>query len=172
MALSPEAVGRDASAKGRQYLTFDLAGEAYGVEILKVQEIRGWQAVRELPEAPAWIKGVMDLRGQILPVMDLRLRLGIEPLAYSTTTVVIVLSLNTAETERLPLGIVVDAVSDVVDVLAENVKPPPRASVSGKREYLRGILSGERMVMLLDADKLIAPAILEQLQSDPSAEFP
>lgn len=150
-------------AVGSQYLSFELDGESYAVDILKVQEIRGWQPVRELPEAPVCIRGIMDLRGMVLPVMDLRLRFGREPVEYTPLTVVIVLTLRCGE-NRHGLGIVVDSVSDVLDVKADSVKPPPALGCAVHPRYIRGILPGERMVVLLDADQLISPGDWKRIE--------
>jgi purine-binding chemotaxis protein CheW len=141
------------SAEISQYLTFELAGEPYGVDILKVREIKGWEPTRELPEAPRYIKGVIDLRGTILPVMDLRERFGLERAEYTPTTVIIILALGSGEHI---LGIVVDAVSDVLDVKPGAVRPPPALGASARLRYLKGILPGERMTMLLNADRLLS----------------
>lgn len=136
-----------------QYLTFELDGEPYGVDILKVQEIKGYEPVRELPEAPAWIMGIFDLRGVILPVMDLRQRFGLPPVAPTPNTVVIILGLEGGE--RI-LGVVVDAVSDVLDVRPEAIRPPPKLGAQVPLRYLQGILPGERITMLLNADRLLS----------------
>lgn len=139
-----------------QYLSFELAGEYYGVDILKVQEIRGWQPVREIPDTPAFIKGVMELRGTILPIIDLRIRFGLEPMVYGPTTVVIILSVTGKQTAHT-VGIVVDTVSDVMDVNDSTIQPMPQLGSHIHIEYIIGMVTGEQMVMLLNTDRLLAP---------------
>jgi len=104
-----------------QYLTFSLAGEEYGVDILGVQEVKVWTRVTVLPNTPGYIKGVLDLRGAIVPIIDLRARFGMECVDYDTTTVIIVLKLNIDSRERI-IGLVVDSVSDVLDIRHSDIK--------------------------------------------------
>lgn len=154
----------DKPFKGKgQYLSFELAGEFYGVDILKVQEIRGWQPVRELPDTPDFIKGVIDLRGVILPIIDLRLRFGLEPVAYGSTTVVIILNVEAQGGTQHIVGIVVDTVSDVIDVDDISVKSMPDLGTHINIEYISGMAPGDNMVMLLNVDKLLAPEELSRL---------
>lgn len=158
------ALDDEAEALGfSQYLTFDLDGEPYAVDILKVREIKGYEPVRELPEAPAWIMGILDLRGAILPVMDLRQRFGLPPVAPTPNTVVIILGLEGGE--RI-LGVVVDAVSDVLDVRPEAIRPPPKLGAQAPLRYLQGILPGERITMLLNADRLLSEGDWDALATD------
>ena len=144
-----------------QQLTFDLAGEEYGVEILAVREIRGWSRVTRIPQTPAYLLGVLNLRGAIVPIMDLRLRFGLERESYGDSTVVIIV----AVAERL-FGIVVDAVSDVVDIDPSAIKPVPDMGAVVDTRYLKGLATHvERMVMLLDVDKLMRPEDVETLDA-------
>lgn len=144
-----------------QQLTFDLAGEEYGVEILAVREIRGWSRVTRIPQTPAYLLGVLNLRGAIVPVMDLRLRFGLERESYGDSTVVIIVALG----ERL-FGIVVDAVSDVIDIDPAAVKPVPDMGAVVDTRYLKGLATHvERMVMLLDVEKLMRPEDVETLDA-------
>jgi len=146
-----------------QYLSFELAHEFYGVDILQVQEIRGWQPVREVPDTPGFIKGVIDLRGVIVPVVDLRIRFGMEPAEYGTTTVVIIINVTGQESIHT-VGIIVDTVSDVIDVDEAAVKAMPDLGTQIHIDYIRGMAPGETMVMLLDVDKLLAPGELSRLK--------
>ena len=140
---------------GEQYLTFMLAGAEYGVDILRVQEIKGWDTVTAIPNTPAYIKGVINLRGTIVPLIDLRERFRLEHLPYGPTTVVIVLKTVTAERERI-MGLVVDAVSDVYNVTAEQLKPPPDFGSAVSTEFVKGLATvGEKMVILLEIDYLL-----------------
>jgi purine-binding chemotaxis protein CheW len=150
-----------ATAPTVQQLTFSLAGEEYGVDILSVREIRGWSRVTRIPQTPSYLLGVLNLRGAIVPVMDLRLRFGLEREAYDQNTVVI----NVAVAERL-FGIVVDAVSDVVDIDLAAIKPVPDMGAIVDTRYLKGLATHvERMVMLLDVEKLVRPEDVETLDA-------
>ncbi len=138
-----------------QFLTFELAGESYGVDILKVQEIRGWEPVREIPNTPDYIKGALNLRGSIVPIVDLRERFRMEKTEYSAVTVVIVLSVENPQSSHM-MGIVADAVSDVLDIKVTEIKDSPRLGSKIDTRYMRGMHVGtKKMVMLLDVDKLL-----------------
>jgi len=138
-----------------QFLTFELAGESYGVEILKVQEIRGWEPVREIPNTPGFIKGALNLRGSIVPIIDLRERFGMESTEYSPITVVIVLCVDSTEGTNV-MGIVADAVSDVLEIKLGEIKDTPKLGSKIDTRYMRGMYVGNKqMVMLLDSDKLL-----------------
>jgi purine-binding chemotaxis protein CheW len=152
---SPET----ASAGSQQVLTFVLGSETYGVDILRVQEIRGWSAVTKIPHAPAHVLGVLNLRGSIVPIVDLRMRFALERAEYTSITVIIVLSVQSS-TGRRDFGVVVDGVSDVVDVDSTTVKPTPDLGSRAATEHIRGLVSvAGRMVMLLDIDRLIGSDI-------------
>jgi len=138
-----------------QFLTFELAGESYGVEILKVQEIRGWEPVRDIPNTPDYIKGALNLRGSIVPIVDLRERFGMEKTDFSPITVVIVLCVNNSQGSTV-MGVVADAVSDVLDINISEIKDSPRLGSKIDTRYMRGMHVGKKqMVMLLDVDKLL-----------------
>src|ERR1700753_1317058 len=113
-----------ANEGSHQVLTFVLGKETYGVDILRVQEIRGFSAVTKIPHAPPHVLGVLNLRGSIVPIVDLRMRFELERAEYTKVTVIIVLSVQSS-TGRREVGVVVDGVSDVVDVAAEDVHQPP-----------------------------------------------
>ena len=144
------------SASGsHQVLTFVLGDETYGVDILRVQEIRGWSAVTKIPHAPAHVLGVLNLRGSIVPIVDMRMRFALERAEYTAVTVIIVMFVSTSAGRR-DFGVVVDGVSDVVDVDFTEVKPAPELGARGATDYIRGLVSvAERMVVLLDIDRLI-----------------
>lgn len=138
-----------------QYLSFSLGGEDYGVDILRVQEIRGWETLRPLPDTPDYVKGVLDLRGTIVPIIDLRIRLGMANVEYHPTTVIIVISVKREDGSMQLVGAVVDAVSDVLDVSAEKIRRAPNIARRINDRYILGMVSREqRMVVLLDVDKL------------------
>src|SRR5579859_5920223 len=150
-AVKPEQAG----AGSHQVLTFVLGNETYGVDILRVQEIRGWSAVTKIPHAPSHVLGVLNLRGSIVPIVDLRMRFSLDRVEYTTVTVIIVVSVQSAAGRR-DFGVVVDGVSDVVDVKNAEVKPAPELGSSGATDYIRGLVPvSERMVVLLDIDRLI-----------------
>ena len=149
-----QSLPADADAARREYLTFALGGEEYGVEILKVQEIRGYDTVTRLPDAPDYIKGVINLRGTIVPVVDMRLKFRLEHADYTATTVMIVLNVA----DRV-VGIVVDSVSDVVALAGEQVRPAPEIGASIDSRFLTGIGTiDERMLILLDIERLMGSA--------------
>lgn len=139
-----------------QYLTFIMAKEEYGVDILSVQEIRGWETATPLPNAPAHIKGVINLRGTIVPIIDLRKCFGLEGIEYTAITVVIVLKVKTDEGSRI-MGIVVDAVSDVYALADSDMKSAPDLGEAINTEFIRGLVNvDEKMVILLDINKLLS----------------
>jgi len=153
------------NSRVEQFLTFQLAGEAYGVEILKVQEIRGWEAVRVIPNTPAFVKGVLNLRGSVVPIIDLRERFSLEHCEYSPKTVVIVLCVEHG-TSQFVMGIVADAVSDVLDINLEEVKKAPNFGSKIDTQYMRGMhVYKKKMIMLLDVDKLLNPDEVDGIES-------
>ena len=148
-------------AAAAQYLTVNLAEEESAIDILAVREIRGWTPVTRIPQAPHYVLGVLNLRGAIVPVLDLRLRFGLAREEYSATTVTVVVTVA----GRL-FGVVVDAVSDVLDVQADQVRPVPDMGTTVDTEYLKGLTSiEERMVLLLDVDKLLQPQDAQMLEA-------
>jgi purine-binding chemotaxis protein CheW len=148
-----------ATAPLSQFLTFVCAGEEYGVPILCVQEIKGWESVTRVPYTPDYLLGVMNLRGVIVPVIDLRTRFGLPASAPGTSTVVIVVRVFTTRGEKTA-GVVVDAVSEVYGVAAEEIKPTPDLGAPVERACVLGLASvDEKMVMLLDIDKLVLSCI-------------
>jgi purine-binding chemotaxis protein CheW len=139
----------------KQYLTFRLGEDVFGLDILRVREIRGWSKPREIPNVPKYIKGVMDFRGGIVPIIDLRLRFALANADYDKETVVILVSVEQDGRSAI-MGIVVDRVADVMDVEAQEIKPRPDLGVKLDTSYLPGIVNREdRMVLLVDVDKLL-----------------
>ena len=135
----------------REYLTFRLDQEEYGVEILKVQEIRGYEQPTRIANAPDFIKGVINLRGTIVPIIDMRVRFQCPQIEYNQFTVVIILNLR----DRV-VGIVVDSVSDVMELAADAVRPAPDIESAIDSGCILGLGSvGERMLILLDIEKLM-----------------
>lgn len=143
----------------KQYLTFTLGAEQYAVDILKVQEIRGWETLRELHDVPAYYKGVLDFRGSILPIIDLRIRFALENFEYNSTTVIIVIS---SGLDGSMMGLVVDAVSDVLSLAPSEIKSSPNMGSRIKIDYLVGMISSDQgMIMLVDSDRLVDKDELE-----------
>ncbi len=150
---------------GSQFLTFLLAGEEYGVDILRVQEIKGWNAVTPIPNTPEYIRGVINLRGTIVPIVDLRRRFGLEPMEYGPMTVVIVLKVMREDKSRV-MGIVVDAVSDVYNVQDESLKPAPDFGSVVNVDFVQGLATvDETMVIILDIDHLLNSGELAVMDS-------
>ena len=140
-----------AVAARREFLAFRLGEEDYAIDILKVQEIRVFDAVTKLPGAPEFIKGVINLRGLIAPVLDLRVKFGFEHAEYGPFTVLIVLHVR----DRL-VAAVVDAVADVIALTDDEIKPRPEFATAVNIDYVLGLASrGERMLILLDIERLI-----------------
>ncbi len=145
----------ESNAAANQYLTFIMANEEYGVDILCVQEIRGWETATPLPNAPPHIKGVINLRGTIVPIIDLRQCFGLDGIEYTAITVVIVLKVNHKDTIRT-MGIVVDAVSDVYSLSQHEMRDAPDLGSAVNTEFIRGLVNvDEKMVILLDIDQLL-----------------
>ena len=147
--MNTEAV--NASVADHEYLTFTLGSEEYGVDILKVQEIRGYDQVTRLPGAPEFVKGAINLRGLIVPVVDMRLKFRLSQATYDDTTVMIVLSVA-----GRTIGIVVDGVSDVLRLDAAQVRAVPDLGSAIDRQFLTGLgVVDERMLILLDIERLM-----------------
>jgi purine-binding chemotaxis protein CheW len=139
-------------AIGSEFLTFTLGSEEYGMDILKVQEIRGYDAVTTIANTPDFIKGVINLRGTIVPIVDLRIKFHLGTVEYNQLTVVIILNLG-----HRVVGIVVDSVSDVLALTPEQIRPAPDLSAGLDTRYLMGLGTvGERMLILVDIEKLMS----------------
>lgn len=147
----------------RQFLTFLLGEEIYGVDILKVQEIKGWTPVTAIPNAPSYVKGVLNLRGEIVSIYDIRLRFNLDKADYKATTVIIVLTINSEDRERT-VGVVVDGVWDVVNVRDEEIKDTPEFGDNVDTRFISGLASiDNRNVVLLNSDRLFTQ---EELADD------
>ena len=151
---------------GNQYLTFMLAGEEYGVDILRVQEIKGWDTVTQIPNTPEYIRGVINLRGTIVPIIDLRLRFNLDFLEYGVTTVVIVVKVCSEGGKDRTMGIVVDAVSDVYNISSEDFRDSPDFGTAVDTDFVKGLTTvNEKMVILLDIDHMCNSAELKVIDS-------
>ncbi|WP_373317898.1 chemotaxis protein CheW [Spiribacter halobius] len=147
----PLAMGGD----GEQYLTFRLGDEEYGVDILRVEEIKGWEGASRIPNAPEHVRGVMNVRGSIVPVIDLRLRFGLPGREYDRFTVVVMVRVESDGRTRV-VGLVVDALAEVYALPADSIRPAPDLGESVKTDFIRGLASvEERMVVLLEVDRLL-----------------
>ncbi|MCA3239612.1 MAG: chemotaxis protein CheW [Curvibacter sp.] len=141
-----------AAAGPREYLTFRLDQEEYGIDILKVQEIRGYEKPTRIANAPGFLKGVVNLRGTIVPIIDMRLKFNCAKAEYNSFTVVIILNLRSRV-----VGIVVDSVSDVMELAPEVIQPAPDIDASIDSSAVTGLGSiGDRMLILLDIEKLMS----------------
>ena len=136
----------------RQYLTFTLGGEEYGVDILSVQEIRGWTPITPIPNMPRFLKGVVNLRGTVVPIVDLRTKLSMPEVEPTPFTVVIMVRTGAKAT-----GLLVDAVSDVVDVAASVIEPPPSFGRAGDGGAITGTARvDDKLIVLIDVARLLA----------------
>ena len=161
MSMPVEKMANIADEASNQYLTFSLAGEEYGVDILGVQEVKVWTTVTVLPNTPGYIKGVLDLRGAIVPIIDLRARFGIEAADYDDTTVIVVLKLSIDNRDRI-IGLVVDSVSDVLDIRQSDVKSIDDFDLRSRSEAVTGVATvNSKLVIMLDASRLYASSAIE-----------
>lgn len=155
---------------GNQYLTFVLAGEEYGVEILNVQEVKAWENVTRIPNSPAYVKGVLDLRGAIVPIVDLRIRFGMPIQDYTPTTVILILKLEQSGYTQI-IGIVVDAMSDVMDIPENQIKAPPDFTGHSNALFIRGLARlDRRLLILLDTEKLLSYEDINELTKQAEGE--
>jgi len=149
----------------RQFLSFCLGGEDYGIDILRIQEIRGWSQVRKIPGAPEWILGMLKLRGAVIPIVDMRLRFGMDVNGENERTVIIILNLGLSDDDQ-DVGIVVDEVADVVGVSEDDIRPTPKMGSAVDMEYIEGIATvSDGMLMLLDAPRLFKGWELDELKA-------
>lgn len=150
----PETGGKVASGVNK-FLTFDLNDETYGIDILKIKEIIGIMDITAVPQAPDYVRGVINLRGKIIPVADLRLRLGFPAADATERTCIIVVDLQ-GEEARLQVGLVVDAVSEVVQIGASDIELPPSLGDGAASEHIQGMAKiKEKVVILLDIDRVL-----------------
>jgi purine-binding chemotaxis protein CheW len=148
-----------------EYLTMRLGAEEYGIDLLKVQEIRGYDTVTRIANAPDFIKGVINLRGSIVPIVDLRTWFRLEQAAYDQFTVVIILNVA----QRV-VGVVVDAVSDVLTLDGASIRPPPEFSTTFDTRYITGLGTVDgRMLILVDIERLMASPEMQLFDDLPAA---
>jgi purine-binding chemotaxis protein CheW len=159
--MANETTTAGSTPAGGEFLTFTLGAEEYGMDILKVQEIRGYDAVTAIANTPAFIKGVINLRGIIVPIVDLRIKFNLGKIDYDQFTVVIILTLGTRV-----VGVVVDSVSDVLTLTPEQIKAAPTLSTSLDTRYIIGLGTIEqRMLILVDIEKLMTSKEMELMDT-------
>ena len=156
-----QASQEQTTGEGRELLTFTLGTEEYGIDILKVQEIRGYDAVTTIANSPDFIKGVINLRGIIVPIVDMRIKFKLGSVTYDETTVVIILNIA-----NRVVGMVVDGVSDVTTLKPEEIRPPPEFGAGLDVQYLQGLGTvDDRMIILVDIDKLMSSRDMELIEA-------
>lgn len=155
---------------GGKFLTFQLANEEFGIEILRVREINGITDITAIPQMPPYMKGVINLRGQVIPVIDLRLKFGLPEVAHTKQTCIIVVDVGRA------IGILVDTVSEVLDIAADHVDPPPTLHDAGDAAFLLGLGKvGEAVKILLNIEHVLSTRELADVRSllkDPAGPGP
>jgi purine-binding chemotaxis protein CheW len=160
---SVQQIGIDTD--GNQFLTFQLGEELYGVDILRVQEIKGYTTVTKIPNTPSYIKGVLNLRGTIVPIVELRTTFGMETIDYTMFTVIVVVVVR----DRI-MGLVVDSVSDVLNISQKDIQASPEFGSRVDVSFLNGIgKSGDKLVALLNIDRLLTDSELQETSAVASA---
>jgi purine-binding chemotaxis protein CheW len=161
-AETDESVGGASAAAGK-YLTFELGDEYYGLEILKVQEIIGMQPITRVPRTPQFVRGVINLRGKVIPVIDLRAKFDLPQQEDTDRTCTIVVQIA-QKGQQVITGIIVDEVSEVMDISADQIQPPPALGTSVDTEFIMGMGKvGEHVVMLLDIDRALSSGEFEAI---------
>jgi purine-binding chemotaxis protein CheW len=155
---------RAMTVKEGKYLTFSLAGEEYGIGILKVREIVGMMTITRIPQTPSYIKGVVNLRGKVIPVVDLRLKFGIEAMDYTDRTCIIVVEIA-GTAKEIPMGVVVDSVSEVLNIRQSDIEETPNFGTKIDTDYILGMakMSGG-VKILLDIDRVMSEAEVTVLE--------
>ena len=152
----PEKLSKVSTQKEGKYLTFALGSEEYGLEILKVREIIGYMDITAIPQMPEYVKGIINLRGQVIPVIDLRTKFGMETAEITDQTCIIVIDAS-HNNRTLNTGIVVDRVQEVLDISGENIQDSPQFSLSVSTDFILGIGKvGSTIKILLDIDKVLS----------------
>jgi purine-binding chemotaxis protein CheW len=150
--------------KDAKYLTFELANEGYAIPILKVKEIIGMMEITQVPKLPSFIKGVINLRGKIIPIIDLRLKFGLEERDYDERTSIIVVELETENTITTS-GIVVDNVQEVLDIKSRDIEPPPQYGTDVEQSFLTGMGKvKDDVIMLLNVDRILSAKELQKIE--------
>jgi purine-binding chemotaxis protein CheW len=159
------AVAQEQSTRAGKYLTFALADEEYGLEILKVREIISMSEITSIPKTPEYVKGVINLRGKVIPVIDLRLKFKMDEIAYTDETCTIVVNVNDVE-----MGIIVDHVSEVLDIAAGDIEDAPEFGASVNIDFILGMgKAADRVTILLDISRVISAGDLANLKNTTEA---
>ncbi|BBP45566.1 chemotaxis protein CheW [Thiosulfatimonas sediminis] len=154
-----------------QVLSFVLGGEEYGVDILRVQEIKGWEKTTDIPNSPKYVMGVINLRGAVVPIVDLRVRFGLKEITYNDSTVVIIVRAENGDNNPKIIGLVVDGVSDVYAINKSELQNAPSMSGTINTEYVNGLATvGDKMVIILHIDQLINSGILSDIKKKMNRE--
>jgi len=162
-AIMDQAI-KVASDREGKYLTFTLADEEYGIGILKIKEIIGMMPVTSVPHTPDYVKGVINLRGKVIPVIDLRLRFGMEPIDYNERTCIIVVEIMSQDT-NVEIGIVVDSVSEVLNIKGDEIEDTPTFGTALDTDYILGMAKMEGGVkILLEIDRVLSSDELSSLE--------
>jgi len=153
------------TSKEGKYLTFTLANEEYGIGILKIKEIIGMMPITSVPRTPSFVKGVINLRGKVIPVVDLRLKFGMQPMEYTDRTCIIVVEIS-GQSGSLIIGIVVDSVSEVLNIKEEDIENTPTFGVRVNTDYIMGMAKmGGGVKILLDIDKVLSTQEIVTLEA-------
>jgi len=164
MDVMDQAIKSTANKEGK-YLTFSLAGEEYGIGILKVKEIIGLMAITTVPQTPSYVKGVINLRGKVIPVVDLRLKFGMEPMEYTDRTCIVVVEIRGAERTVL-MGIVVDSVSEVLNIKGSEIEDTPNFGSKLNTAFILGMAKANGSVkILLDIDRVFREEDLNMVEA-------
>jgi purine-binding chemotaxis protein CheW len=149
-----------------KFLTFSLGNEEYGIEIRHVTEIIGIQNITDLPDMPDFVKGVINLRGKVIPVIDVRLRFNMQERAYDERTCIVVVNIN-----DMAVGLIVDSVSEVIDIPAGDIEPPPRVKKGEASRYIKGLGKvNQAVIILLEIERLIQVESIEQIKESAEAQ--
>jgi purine-binding chemotaxis protein CheW len=163
--VSTAVVKNKAAAKAGKYLTFALGKEEYGLEILKVREIIGYMEITAVPRTPAYVRGVINLRGQVISVVDLRAKFAMEPAARTEQTCIIVVEIKHGDGRKLSTGIIVDRVSEVLNIAGEQIEDAPEFGGSVSTDFILGMGKiGQSVKMLLDIDKVLSTSEIASLE--------
>lgn len=159
----PDHTDSIVSHREGKYLTFNMAAEEYGIGILKIKEIIGMMPITSVPKTPEFVKGVINLRGKVIPVIDLRLRFGMETIKYDERTCIIVVEIS-ADAGTVQIGIVVDSVSEVLNIQRDEIEDTPAFGTQLSMDYILGMAKMEGAVkILLDIDRVLSVAEIEAL---------
>lgn len=167
MATAQGRVNQHDEKRDREgkYLTFSLGGEEYGIGILKVKEIIGMMPITPVPQTPTFVKGVINLRGKVIPVIDLRLKFGMDSNPYNERTCIIVVEASGLAAGRVMMGLVVDSVSEVVNIKEEDIEDTPTFGTRLSMEYILGMAkAGDTVKILLDIDRVLTTQEMSVLE--------